>query len=178
MRGDNDPPAACVGLKPKRLTPGAVGGLTFDGVRFDDAGWPTAAAAADADASGTVPAAGGGGSPPLLAAVRGERALSAAFAGTHSEGVPPAAPPKDDRPSNSFSLPSYEARRGLRRVPCLLSNMSRQLGLGGARSCAPQDSSASGVVSPCSFSGASAFRCSVVVRFLRGRLFSVFRSNG
>ena len=73
VRGDNDPPAAG-GLKPKRLTPGAEGGFTFDGVKgaFGCLVEPATDATTDA-------ACGGGGSPPLLAAVRGDRALSVAI---------------------------------------------------------------------------------------------------
>lgn len=70
VRGDNDPPPPPAGgLKPKRLTPGAEGGFTLDGVK----GAFVCLLEAATDAT-----CGGGGSPPLLAAVRGDRALSVA----------------------------------------------------------------------------------------------------
>lgn len=62
-RGDKDVPAGA--LKPKRLTPGAVGGL------IPDVGVPVGA---DGAGLGT-----GRGSPPLLVAVRGGRVSSTAF---------------------------------------------------------------------------------------------------
>lgn len=74
MRGDNDPPTpAAGGLKPKRLTPGAEGGFTLDGVNGAFGCLVEAATDATDDAI-----CGGGGSLPLLAAVRGDRALSVA----------------------------------------------------------------------------------------------------
>lgn len=67
-RGDNDPAAG--GLKPNRLTPFAVGGLIFEGVR--DAG-------CCAGAVFSVAVACGAGAEVLLSAeVRGERAVSEA----------------------------------------------------------------------------------------------------
>lgn len=74
VRGDNDPPAPPPpggGLKPKRLTPGAEGGFTLDGVKGAFGCLVETATDAATDA-----ACGGGGSPPLLAAVRGDLALS------------------------------------------------------------------------------------------------------
>lgn len=120
--GDNDPAAG--GLKPNRLTPFAVGGLTFEGVR-------AAGCCCCADVAAVFIAAGacGAGADVLLSAeVRGERAVSPAACcccwGCFPAGVPDAEPVERRMlPSTSFSL-SWEARRGLRRVPCLESNMT------------------------------------------------------
>lgn len=121
-RGDNDPAGG--GLKPKRLTPGAVGGFTLEGVRAEE------------DACCVGATGGGGGGAPLSAEVRGERAASGLLlcccssccfpAGVQGPPTPDAEPMERRMlllPSHSFSLPSRETRRGLRRVPCRASNM-------------------------------------------------------
>ena len=114
--GDNDPPGPPPppgGLKPNRLTPGADGGFTLVGVKGALFACLPVEAADDA-------ACGGGGSPPLLVAVKGDRAFSGlVLAGAQSYWSPEGGPlvPTDSRPSHSFSLSSSEARRGLIRLP-------------------------------------------------------------
>lgn len=125
-RGDNDPAGG--GLKPKRLTPGAVGGFTLEGVRDE------ACCGGGGDMDAGTGGGGGGAAPPLSAEVRGERAASVCCcccsSGCFPAGVPgppPAAAEPTERrtlPSHSFSLPSRETRRGLRRVPCRASNIA------------------------------------------------------
>lgn len=130
--GDNDPVDAG-GLNPNRLTPFAVGGFILEGVRVTGrcAGAGAAAAAGPRE---------GAGPPPLLSAgVRGDRAASTPLCCCFPAGVPEVEPTERRLPSHSFSL-SCDARRGLRRVPCLESNILR---LGGSM----QTASPSGVLS-------------------------------
>ncbi len=113
--GDNDPVVAG-GLNPNRLTPFAVGGFILEGV----AGRSARAGDAAATWAGSRE---GGGAPPLLSAgVRGDRAASRPPCCCFPAGVPEAEPTERRPPSHSFSL-SCDVRRGLRRVPCLESNI-------------------------------------------------------
>lgn len=77
-------------LKPKRLTNGADGCLSFDGVNGFSAGFAVDPTAAEI----------GGSPPPFPAEARGERAFSGGL--VHSEGGPPV--PREGLPSHSFSL--------------------------------------------------------------------------